>query len=717
MFSVPLDRIRPAVRRLAPAFLLLAMAGLAASPAAPTPRAAVPSTAVLDPQMGPHAIDEARHKAEAKLLPPARSTPIPLARGMGGRMAAHIAAATPTPFHREVFGFAPYWSLSQYTTWDYRLLSTVAYFGITLDGGGNIDTTAAGYNQFNSQDFVNMVNAAHAQGARVVLVIKQFNQDSINRIVTDPALSQVAITNAMNLVAAKNLDGVNVDFEASSADPPYIYIQSGMTSFMSKLSQQMHAQWPTSEVSIDTYTGSASWDGGVFKIGDLAPVVDAFFIMSYDMVFSNQPGVAGANAPLTHFTYNDTDAVAQYLSKAPASKILLGVPYYGYKWDTTGNAPNSPTSGGATADTYANIVSELQCPLQYESTGWDSFAQSPWVAWYSPATNDPCGGNNGSWRELYYDSAASLGLKYDLVNNNNLRGAGMWALGYDGGATELWNEIAQKLTTVTVWDPTNGFTNAAPGVGAASTTKVDAVIRGTDGAIWHSTWNGTAWGAWESLGGTLASRPTAVDLSPTRVDVFARGMDNALWHRMWNGTAWQAWESLGGNLTSGPGSATWSATRMDVFVRGTDQALWHRSWNGTSWSGWDSVGGVLTSDPAAVSWTNGRLDVFVRGTDGALWHRAYELGGWGAWESLGGTLVTAPAVASCGAIHLEVFAVGVDRALWSRTFNQGGWGQWQSQGGQWAAGPSAACEPGTSTVDVLERAQDGQVWHTTVTAS
>ena len=99
---------------------------------------------------------------------------------------------------------------------------------------------------------------------------------------------------------------------------------------------------------------------------------------------------------------------------------------------------------------------------------------------------------------------------------------------------------------------------------------MDAAIRGTDNAIWHSTYDGTSWAAWESLGGVLTSRPAAVDPTSTRADIFARGTDNALWHRTWNGTAWQAWESLGGYLTSGPAASTWSPTRMDLFVRGRD---------------------------------------------------------------------------------------------------------------------------------------------------
>ena len=51
------------------------------------------------------------------------------------------------------------------------------------------------------------------------------------------------------------------------------------------------------------------------------------------------------------------------------------------------------------------------------------------------------------WRELYYDDASALGLKYDLINHYNLRGAGIWALGYDGTRPELQATLKAKFIT------------------------------------------------------------------------------------------------------------------------------------------------------------------------------------------------------------------------------------------------------------------------------
>ncbi len=61
---------------------------------------------------------------------------------------------------------------------------------------------------------------------------------------------------------------------------------------------------------------------------------------------------------------------------------------------------------------------------------YDSVEQAPWTA-YQKQTCTTTYGCVTAWRELYYDDAASLKLRYDLVNQRGLRGAGIWALGYD----------------------------------------------------------------------------------------------------------------------------------------------------------------------------------------------------------------------------------------------------------------------------------------------
>ena len=409
-----------------------------------------------DPSIGPHARDSAAHAQDRIRFTPAQSPIIPrhVPQTASNAVSPGPTADNPT-LTREVLGFAPYYELGKRSNWNYSLLSTVAYFGLNVNGDGSFNNDAA-MTGWNSQELVDVINGAHLAGDRVVLTIKQFNQDTICQIITSDTATQNAVSNTITQIKAKSIEGVNVDFEgnnnqacANGTSP-----QTAFSAFMTKLSAAVHQQVSGSEVSVDTYSGSASWDGGIFKIGDLAPVVDAFFIMAYDMAFGNNAaqGTSQAlpNAPLNGWTYNDTTSVQQYLTKAPASKIILGVPYYGYKWSTTSTqlyASIKPGSG-ALANGYADIVAQMSCAQQLHHD-WDPNGQSPWMSWWSPAVNDPCQGNYGSWREMYYDDPTSLGLKYDLVNANNLRGTGIWELGYQGASQDLWRILAARFTSGT----------------------------------------------------------------------------------------------------------------------------------------------------------------------------------------------------------------------------------------------------------------------------
>ena len=448
-----MGRTRTRSRLIATSLALAA--SLAAAPASAHAGTAASRAASGDPVRGPHARDEARHLSQPLRLAPGTSVPRPLtrtlnspaARGVALRASANPALLPSNPkLAREVFGFAPYWALAGNANWDYSLLSTVAYFGLDVQSDGSFNTSATnnGFRGWMSQDLVTVINSAHAANDRVVLVIKAFDDGTINAVVSSPGATQNAINWTIQSIRSRNLDGVNIDFEGS-ANSSYPNLQAQYSAFVANLSNQVHAAIPGSVVSVDTYSGSASWDGGFMNIGQLAPSVDSLFVMAYDMAFGNLPGQAAPNAPLNGWTYNDTTSVQQYLSKAPASKVILGVPYYGYKWSTTSNQPYATAGGGATADTFSGVVDDLSCGALQLSRAWDSVANSPWAAWWSPATNDPCGGNHNSWRELYYDDATSTMAKYDLVNRSNLQGTGMWALGYDGTHPDLWQAIAAKL--------------------------------------------------------------------------------------------------------------------------------------------------------------------------------------------------------------------------------------------------------------------------------
>jgi hypothetical protein len=137
---------------------------------------------------------------------------------------------------------------------------------------------------------------------------------------------------------------------------------------------------------------------------------------------------------LTGGTYNITNTVnVQYAAVTQNSpqKLILGLPYYGHHWKTTGSAARSSVISGG-------FVGSVFCQNEQSGTygrQWETASQTPWYRW-----ND---GTN--WHQVWYDDAESLGLKYDLAVARNLRGVGMWALGYDGSRAELWTALEDHI--------------------------------------------------------------------------------------------------------------------------------------------------------------------------------------------------------------------------------------------------------------------------------
>jgi spore germination protein YaaH len=639
------------------------------------------------------------------------------------------AVAGSTTLQREVFGFALASSLSDptvgYPSWNFSLLSTVAFFGLHVQDDGTF-AADAGSAVWNSAQLTGLLSTAHSYGTKVVLtIILQDFAAGTPHMCSALAHAATTIANTVAEVRAKGVDGVNVDYEGlngscgSATDSSAA--RHGFTAFVAGLRAGLPAG---SYLSVDTYASSATDPLGFFDVSGLAPSADSFFVMAYDLEYSNYSrapaGCAsfclGPTAPLTGYYYNDTSTSAQYAAVVPASKVILGVPYYGRKACVSAATPNQYPTGPVVADTYLDATGESAAAgvragsFVAHRDANDPAGQERWDTWFNTTMN--------CTRELYWDDAASLGLKYDLVNRDNLRGVGIWNLNYGGGAPELWQLLSSKFATTTPWASLGGALNGGPDVASWGATRADVFMRGSDNQLYHAAWDATGW-HWESLGGALASDPGAVSMAPNRIDVFVRGTDNNLWHRWFDGTKWYGYENLGGGgLSSGPDVASWGNNRLDIFVRGSDNQLWHRWWDGIAWRPWEPLGGVLASDPTAVSWGPNRIDVFARGTDNQLWHKWWDGIAWRPWEPLGGGLTSSPDAASCASGHLDVFATGPDSSLYQRGFKgSAGWGPWVRMGGQWTSSPGAVCAAGTSLVGVYERGPDGALWHTSVPAS
>jgi spore germination protein YaaH len=244
----------------------------------------------------------------------------------------------------------------------------------------------------------------------VVLTVKNFDNGDLHALVSTPGAVDRLAAQLTEAIRAKNMDGANLDFEGTGGAD-----RAGYANFASTLARTLHAANPNWQVTVDTYASSASDTTSFFDIPAIAPAVDAFFVMAYDMYGDGTK--AQPNAPLDNYGFNDTAAMSAYTAVVPASKVLLGTPFYGYDFTVVDDTPNSKTTGTPAPQTYAEVRSSGH-PLQ-----WDTAGSVPFVSYQGP---------DRAWHEVYFDNPQSLALKAQLVNRFKLLGLGVWALGMDG---------------------------------------------------------------------------------------------------------------------------------------------------------------------------------------------------------------------------------------------------------------------------------------------
>jgi Glycosyl hydrolases family 18 len=313
---------------------------------------------------------------------------------------------------REDFAFAPYWTLAQAPTFTLTGLTTLAYFSIDVNGNGTLDESGPGWNGFQSQDLADLITRAHAAGERVVLTVTDFGQSSLDSLTSSPTAPATLSGALVPLLQAKSLDGVNFDFEGEGSGD-----QAGLTNLITSVAGTLRAADPHWQITMDTYASSAGDPSGFYNIPALAPAVDAFFVMDYEL---NLAGTSSAASPLTSGMFSTQTTLAQYTAAAPASKVIIGTPFFGIDWPTNNGTMAAGATGGA-----ADIPDS-----QAQGNGpeyWDPVTDTAWTSYQV----------GGQWHESYYEGENGLFDVSQLVSHYGARGAGIWALGMEGDGPQM----------------------------------------------------------------------------------------------------------------------------------------------------------------------------------------------------------------------------------------------------------------------------------------
>jgi len=354
----------------------------------------------------------------------ANSTPIDMTEVFSVNSDNVVLTVTGKP-SKEILGFFPYWMMENWDQVNLGSLTSISLFGLEVNGNGEVITRREdgvidpGWEMWQNPNLENLINKARRNNQKVYLTVKSFNNDNIEALSNSDEAQQKFVANVSYLINSRNLDGVNIDFE-----PTRGFDQStrdGFTRLIKNLSVELRKQNPNAHLSVDTYLVTGS-EQGLFDLPKLAEDIDAFVIMGYDMhSHRTDPGPLAAMGGNT----NVIGYVQNYLEKVAPSKLILAVPYYGYDW------PVTKDQAEAKALPYAIIADSIK----NSNITWDENTNTPSYSYEE----------NGVQRVVHFDSIRSLGIKYDFIKDKDLKGVGIWALGYDGNNTDLQKLINDKF--------------------------------------------------------------------------------------------------------------------------------------------------------------------------------------------------------------------------------------------------------------------------------
>jgi len=234
----------------------------------------------------------------------------------------------------------------------------------------------------------------------------------VSRIIADPALAAVNVSNLVQLAVSSGYDGIDLDYEnLTSSD------RAAFSGFVRQLATALHAQGKLLTVNVYAKTSEpGTWDGPMAQdwrvIGDVA---DQVRIMTYEYHWSTSG--PGPISPI--------DWVSDVLSFArlmiPAQKIMQGVPLYGYDWVGQSGNPLVWEEAVALAAQYGVTIN------------WDANSASPWFQYALKPTQ----------HNVWFENAASVDAKLELAGAYDIGGVTLWRLG--GEDPDVWTALRSRF--------------------------------------------------------------------------------------------------------------------------------------------------------------------------------------------------------------------------------------------------------------------------------
>jgi len=331
-----------------------------------------------------------------------------------------------------IIGFLPYFLTSRATNNYNPYITTLSYFALTIDTDGHIvkltnpQQEDPGWYDLQTATVQKKLTNAKNNNVTLSLTVGQQDEASISALLSDP------VTHANNLLSdvipvmkKYGFSDLNIDIESfQNADAKK---EQQFITFVQTIKQGLQKQnmgTVTLDISPEAFIKPYLIDP--VKVGK---IVDYMLVMAYDyhtVLSSNTGPIAPLSGAGKETEYDVTTTINIAKREIDPKKIILGMPLYGYEWDSLSNIPGSATipDTGVTASnrriTDVFIPSCTTCVVKE-----DYLAQEPDYI-FQDKKGDPY------FHQAFLFNTNAYAKRITFAKDNNFAGVALWALGYEG---------------------------------------------------------------------------------------------------------------------------------------------------------------------------------------------------------------------------------------------------------------------------------------------
>ncbi len=334
------------------------------------------------------------------------------------------------PHKKHVVGFMPYWLLDKADK-DYSVyLTTLTYFAVTLEKDGHIMTKTSeqesepGWYALTSGKADSHLKKAKEDDMELSLAVFMAGEEEIGIMIDTPEKSaQNLLDDIIPLMKEYEFTDLNLDIESVKEASPEA--RMNFVTFTKTLKEGLDMA-DVGTLSIDI-SPTAFIKPYLIDPERVGPLIDTMIVMGYDYHFPGS-AVTGAVAPLggvgSFAEFDVATSIAEAKKIIPQHKLIVGIPSYGYEWETIDNFPRAATMPSSGTVASHRRVEELLTDCKQCQRGVEEGSEEAYVIYKDEDTQ--------MYHQIFYPDEQSTQVKVQFVKSEGLGGLALWALGYEG---------------------------------------------------------------------------------------------------------------------------------------------------------------------------------------------------------------------------------------------------------------------------------------------